>query len=177
MEEKDRFVLIEECYMDVARYLAKFHLKESDYYDAIQDTFVEAFSRAHTLREPEKVKHWMIKIAKSKGLKYKRKNSILLTIECAFKEDVIQLNCSDRHEDEVLKELISKADKVELLEAMKCLKEKEQSVLIHHYIYDEKLKDIAIIIGESLTNTKTISRRAKEKLRNFLTDGGYEDGK
>ena len=177
IDEKKRYTLIEECYVDVVRYLKAFDLSDDDLQDAIQDTFVEAFSRASQLRDEEKVKHWIIKIAKSKGRKYKIKSEILVTIECAFREDVVQLNCQETHEDDVLTELIVKADMKDLIESIKSLNYKEQKALILQYVYGEKLKDIAIILGENLNNTKSISRRAKEKARKFLIDGGYEYGR
>lgn len=177
IDEKKRYALIEGCYVDVVRYLKAFDLSESDLEDAIQDTFVEAFSRAGQLRDEEKVKHWIIKIARSKGRKYKRKSSILVTIECAFKEDVVQLSCQETYEDDVLAGLILKSDMVDLIESIKSLNYKEQKALILQYVYGEKLKDIAIILGENLNNTKSISRRAKEKARKFLLDGGYEYGR
>ena len=177
IDEKKRYTLIEECYVDVVRYLKAFDLSDDDLQDAIQDTFVEAFSRASQLRDEEKVKHWIIKIAKSKGRKYKIKSEILVTIECAFREDVVQLSCQEAHEDDILTELIVKADMKDLIESIKSLNYKEQKALILQYVYGEKLKDIAIILGENLNNTKSISRRAKEKARIFLIDGGYEYGR
>lgn len=171
------YARIEGCYTDVVKYLRRFDLSKEDLQDAIQDTFVEAFSKAHTLRDPEKAKNWVIKIARSKGLKYKRKRNILITIECAFKEDVVQLDCQEAYEEDALAKLILKADMKDLIKSMTNLKPKERSVLIHQYIYDEKLKDIALIIGENLNNTKSISRRAKEKVKNYLIDGGYQYGR
>lgn len=177
IDEKKRYTMIEECYVDVVRYLRAFDLSEEDLQDAIQDTFVEAFSRAGQLRDEEKVKHWIIKIAKSKGRKHKIKSEILVTIECAFKEDVVQLNCQETYEDDILTELIVKADMEDLIESIKSLNHKERKLLILQYVYEEKLKDIAIILGENLNNTKSISRRAKEKAMKFLIDGGYEYGR
>ena len=177
IDEKKRYTMIEECYVDVVRYLRAFDLSEEDLQDAIQDTFVEAFSRAGQLRDEEKVKHWIIKIAKSKGRKYKIKSEILVTIECAFKEDVVQLNCQETYADDILTELIAKADMKDLIESIKSLNHKERKLLILQYVYEEKLKDIAIILGENLNNTKSISRRAKEKAMKFLIDGGYEYGR
>ena len=177
IDEKKRYTLIEECYVDVVRYLKAFDLSDDDLQDAIQDTFVEAFSRASQLRDEEKVKHWIIKIAKSKGRKYKIKSEILVTIECAFREDVVQLSCQETFEDDVLTELILNSEMKALIDSIKNLNEKEQKALILQYVYGEKLKDIAIILGENLNNTKSISRRAKEKARKFLLDGGYEYGR
>ena len=73
IDEKKRYTMIEECYVDVVRYLRAFDLSEEDLQDAIQDTFVEAFSRADQLRDEEKVKHWIIKIARVKAENIKLK--------------------------------------------------------------------------------------------------------
>ena len=163
--------------MDVAKYLRKFELTEEDYIAAIQETFVEAYSLAHTLRDESKVKGWIIKIARTRGLRPKTKKTILTTLECVFKEDVVQLESIQHCEDDVLSTLVKMADRKILFDAMMKLKEKERNVLILQYIHGEKLKDIAVMVGESLTNTKTISRRARAKLKEYLIDGGYENGR
>ena len=163
--------------MDVAKYLRKFELTEEDYIEAIQETFVEAYSLAHTLRDESKVKGWIIKIARTRGLRRKTKKTILTTLECVFKEDVVQLESIQHCEDDVLSTLVKMADRQILFDAVMRLKGKERNVLILQYIHGEKLKDIAVMVGESLTNTKTISRRARAKLKEYLIDGGYENGR
>ena len=173
---EERYKLIEGCYIDVVKYLKKFKLEEDAFAEAVQDTFVEAFSLVHTLRDESKVKGWIIKIARTQGLRRKRKIGCISTLESVFKEDVVQPDCMPHHEEDALKKLISKADRKELLDALMQLKEKERNVLILQYIYQEKLKDISLIVDESLTNTKTISRRAKEKLKKLLIEGGHENG-
>ncbi len=173
---EDRYKLIEDCYEDVVSYLRAFGL-EDELEDAVQDTFVEAISKARSLRDESKVKHWIIKIARSKGIRRIRKKGILATIECVFREDVVQLESANLYEDDALVSLIKEADQKLLVQALCSLKEKERKAVIHQCVYKEKIQDIAPAIGESLTNTKTILRRAKAKLKIYLINGGYYDGK
>lgn len=174
---RDRYEAIEACYYDVVRYLWKFGFDEDTFKDAVQETFVEAFSRATTLRDMDKARNWVIKIAKYTGLKYKRKKNSSQALECEFTEDVVQLSYRNTYEKDILKSVIEKEDSELLCESMGKLKDKERDTLVHQYIYEEKLKDIAPKINESLTNTKTISKRSKEKLKKLLLEGGYENGK
>lgn len=177
ISSKERYEAIEECYYEVVRYLWKFGFNEETFRDAVQETFVEAFSRAASLRDIDKTRNWMIKIARTVGLKYKKKNANYMTTECEFLEETAQLNHRNTYEKDILNLVIKKEDKELLYESMGKLKEKERKTLVHQYIYEEKLKDIAPIINESLTNTKTISKRSKEKLKKLLLQGGYEHGK
>lgn len=172
-----RYKLIEDCYLDVVRYLRRFNLSKADLEDAIQDTMTDAFSYARDIRDESKVRHWIIKIAKTNGLRYKRKRNIFKTKECELKEDVLQLECANPTENDALKEIFRETDNACLYEALGSLKQKERDVLILQHVYKQKQKDIAKIIGESLTNTKTISHRAREKVRQKLIEGGYFDEK
>ena len=169
---EDRYKLIEDCYDDVVRYLRKFDLGD-DYNDAVQDTFVEAYSKIRSLRDESKAKNWVIKIAKSKGLKYKKKQGLLIAFEYAFKEEIVKMDCSGTYKEDILKSIVKKEEDELLMEALGNLKDKERNALIHQYFYEEKVQDIADDIGESLTNTKTILRRARAKVKNYLIKGGY----
>lgn len=174
---KDRYKLIEECYNDVERYLNAFDLPQACIDEAIQETFVEAFSKAHTLRDESKVKNWIIRIAKSKGMKHKEKKKLADRVLCVFEEEKADMKCAESYSEDILSTLITRADDALLVDCLSKLADRERNVIILQYIYREKLIDIALIIGESLTNTKTISRRAKAKLKEYLIEGGYENGK
>lgn len=166
--------LIKSYYMEVYRYLCKFGFDKETLNDALQETFVEAYSHMDALRNEEKTKNWLIKIAKSVGIKYKKRCNKELEYEYGFEEDVVNLKYGNTYESDVLIKIILEADLVLLREAMLRLKPKERDTLILFYIYGEKLKDIAEILGESDSNTRTIAKRAKEKVREYLIEGGYE---
>ena len=63
----------------------------------------------------------------------------------------------------------------ELYSYINRLNEKERKVLLLYYVYGHKLKDIAAMLGESSNTVKSISRRAKIKLRTMLEEGGFCD--
>lgn len=169
---EERFKLIEDCYDDVARYLKKFDLGE-DYSDAVQDTFVEAYAKARTLRDESKVKNWVIKIARSKGLKLKRKKGLMVALEFVFKEELPPMEFANTYEEDALTTIVNKNDDELLIEAIGSLKDKERKALVHQYFYEEKVQEIAEDIGESLNNTKSILRRARAKVKKYLIKGGY----
>ena len=54
------------------------------------------------------------------------------------------------------------------------LKEKERKVIVLYYTYGYRLKEIAVMIRESETNTKSLSRRAKQKLKAMIEEGGLD---
>ena len=174
---EERYKLIENTYIDVVKYLRKFNLSRADFEDAVQDTMTDAFSHVRDLRDESKVRNWMIAIAKSNGLKYVRKRKKIKTSECAFNEDVIQLECNNLIDDESLNEIFQSVENVYLYEALKSLKPRERDVIILQHVYGHKQEYIAEIVGESLANTKSISSRAKAKLRKHLVDGGYIHGR
>lgn len=180
MEEFDlnhRKDMLTSYYQEVVRYLGKFGLNRDDLKDAIHETYAIAFKNVIDLRDETKAKNWLMKIARSVGLKYKRNYENITIIECSFEEDMVQLDNETTYENDILEKIIMEADMELLRQCLRKLSEKERRVLSLQYEYDEKLQDIAIMIGENLNNTKSIARRAKLKLKDLLIDGGYEHGK
>lgn len=160
-------------YRDVVRYLTAFNIDDGLLEDAIQDTFVEALCSLHTLRDETKMKHWLMRIAKRVGSKYVTKCKNVSIKECYFDEDVLQSKHNietfcDRDFDRFIGSLESEG----LYDYISKLRPKEQKTLLLHYVYDHKLSEVAEILGESLTNVKSLSRRAKAKLRKMFEEGG-----
>ena len=176
-EIEQRRNLLMTYYKDVVRYLSKFGLEPEDLKDTIHETYVIAFRNVKDLRDLNSIKAWLIAIARTTGLIHKRKYSNISIIECAFEEDMVQLSSENAYENDVLEKIIIDSDICLLRESLMKLSEKERLVLCLQYEYDEKLKDIAVMIGENLNNTKSIARRAKLKLKDLLIEGGYEHGK
>lgn len=73
-----------------------------------------------------------------------------------------------------LDDLIEKLDRQKLHEYIGRLKEKERKVIVLYYTYGYRLKEIAVMIRESETNTKSLSRRAKQKLKAMIEEGGLD---
>lgn len=176
-EEKltDRKTLILSYYNPVKAYLSVFGINPAYLEDAVQDTMIEALSCMGKLKEVDKLKNWLLVIAKRVGLRYVTKANN--TVECSLEECIEEGREVEFVSDCQLYNCIQRLDNEELARVInETLSEKEKKVLLLYYVYDHKLKDIAEIIGETDTNTRTLSARAKKKLKVKLEEGGYHEG-
>ena len=161
-------------YEDVKHYLYMFGLGDR-LEDAVQDTFVEALANIQNIRYEEKTKHWLIKIAKYVGLKYLRQEKNAAVSWYDMEEYLKEADKSGEPVSESqLDDLIEKLDRQKLHEYIGRLKEKERKVIVLYYTYGYRLKEIAVMIRESETNTKSLSRRAKQKLKAMIEEGGLD---
>lgn len=168
--------LLMTYYDDVVHYLSVFNIEKTFLEDAVQDTFVEAFGSLDNLRDVTKMKYWLLKIAKRVGTKYVVKCKNITIKECSFEEYVVKSDCNTAtFGDKQLDDLIKKMDNEELYQYIDRLKEKEQSVLLLYYVYGHTLKEIAGLIGETNSNTKSLARRGRLKLKEMLEEGGFND--
>lgn len=173
-EEKE--MLLISYYGDVFHYLSVFNIKRNFLEDAVQDTFVEAFTNLDKLRDVEKMKPWLLKIAKRVGTKYVIKNKNITIKECSFEEYVVQSKSkTGTHGDMQIESLVIDLDNRELYDYIEKLSEREQRILILYYVYGHTLKDIAEITGEKFANVRSVSRRAKLKLKVMLEEGGFRN--
>lgn len=161
-----------KCYPHVLFYLRKFNIEEDLLQEAIKDTFVEAFLNMSKLKDPNKTKDWMFKIAKKAGLEHVRKSKNITIKECPFNNFVVK----SRRRAKLLcnAEIISLIKNVEnenLYIYISRLAENEEKVLLLYFLYGHSLKEVAVIIGESLDDTKSILRKASHKLREMLEKG------
>lgn len=173
-EEKltDRKTLILSYYNQVKAYLSVFGINPAYLEDAVQDTMIEALSCMGKLKDADKLKSWLLVIAKRVGLKYVVK--VNDQMECSLEECVETGREMEFVSDRQLYNCMQRLDNEELARVInETLSEKEKKVILLYYVYYHKLKDIAEIIGETDTNTRTLSARAKKKLKSKLEEGGY----
>ena len=78
--ERER--MLTSYYDEVFRYLSVFNIEKAFLEDAIQDTFVEAYANLDSLRDAEKMKYWLLKIAKRVGIRYVTKQHKTTVKEC-----------------------------------------------------------------------------------------------
>jgi RNA polymerase sigma factor (sigma-70 family) len=126
----------------------------------------EALANANKLRNVEKAKPWLLKIAKRTGEKHIRAYRKVSNYSYAL-DDVIE---TEGISDKNLSKIIEGSESELLCKCLDMLKEKEKNLLILHYVYNHKLKDVAKIIGETESNTRSIARRAKIKLKAMLEE-------
>lgn len=126
-----------------------------------------------TLRDETKMKYWLIKIAKRVGSKYVTKCKNVAIRECSFDEYVLQSRCDiETFCDKDFDTFISGLEREDLYKYISRLRPNEQKALLLYYVYGHKLNEIAEVLGETSSNVRSLSRRAKLKLRKMFEEGG-----
>ena len=167
--------LLIQYYKDVTRYLGVFHINKAYIEDAVQDTMVAALIGADSIRDKTKSKYWILTVAKRIGLKYFNMGQQEEARNCSYEEYMANRPeemdfISDRQLFEKAS-LISDEYLLEVLET--ALSERERQVVLLYYVYQHRLKDIARIMKLPESTIRSISARAKKKLKVKLEEGGY----
>ncbi|TCI53030.1 sigma-70 family RNA polymerase sigma factor [Exiguobacterium sp. SH1S21] len=155
-------------------FLKVFHHYESDLYrmayvyvknpddalDVVQEVAYQAFKKIGTLREPDYVKTWLVKI----------------TINCALnlmkqRQKVIQLK--PEFDEIVGKEEQDIALTLTLADMMETLCEEERSIIVLKYYQDYTFQQISDLLELPIGTVKSTLYRAVEKLRNELKEADY----
>ena len=176
---EDNEELLSQYYRDVTRYLGVFGIDKDSFEDAVQDTMVEALASAGKIRDITKSKYWILKIAKRIGLKYVTKGKSEEAKKCSY-EEIVSNNMEelDFISDRQLYMQVSRISDESLLEILETtLSMREQRVILLYYVYGHKLREIAEILNEPESTVRSISARAKKKLKVRLEQGGYHHGK
>ncbi len=136
--------------------------------DIVQDTFIYVIENKK--KEDVSFKYYIYLVAKSKALNYINK-------EDRRKEIVEQYfsNNEDVLEEELLDTIVRKEDKQKVLSAIDELEEKYKNAIYLVYIEKMSYEQTAEILGQTLTNTKTIIHRGKNKLRKILLKKGLDN--
>lgn len=172
---KNRIEILLSYYNDVLHYLGAFDIMPEDVEDVVQETYIEAFTNIDKIRDESKIKFWILKIAKRQGLKYMGKNRNKINNEQSLRECInLPEIGTDYSSDKQVNDLIRHTNREKMRELISRLSDKEQKVLILYYDYGYKLKDIAIILKESDSNVRSISKRSKEKLRKMIESEGLD---
>lgn len=153
-------------------YLSAFDLRPHQVEDVLQETLFAAWKGSAGLREKAKLKPWLFAIARNEGRKYVRKLHCESEHNVSLEEKIekcgeMDFCCCNDYEAYTY---MQKFDDNELADAMRRLNPKERNVIILYYCYGHSHKEIAEIIGESYSNTRSIAARAKIKLKEYLEE-------
>lgn len=169
--------LVVSYYGEIKRYVSVIVGDKNNIADIMQDVMVEAMMSIDKLEDVTKAKYYIMTIAKrvaSDSLKEQRKRE---SNQCAYQEEFLAHQAevdyiSDRQLYGYLSG-ISDEDLVRIIE--KTLNEKERKVILLYYVYGHKLKEIGQMLGTNENTIKSISARAKKKLKVKLEEAGYND--
>ncbi len=143
------------------RKIGDFHTAE----DITQDTFLKAYQRLHTLKEPQKFAGWLYVIATRRCLAWFRKKRLWhqtlenidtpRTDKDAFSKHVAeeQAKTTDKAQQEVVKKLLE------------TLKESDRTVITLHYFGEMTCEEISEFLGVSANTIKSRLRRARNRMK------------
>lgn len=150
--QDDKFTDYVRKYSDMVYRIAHSYTRSRpDSEDIMQDVLMKLYQSGKPFRDEEHVRAWLIRVAvnRSKDVLRTRKRKSTETLET----DVSQV-----HQES------------DLDNAMATLSEEYRLVVYLHYYEGYSVKDIAHIIRISESNVKIRLKRARDKLREFLTD-------
>lgn len=131
---------------------------EHDAIEAIQEVTFRAYQKIHTVKEPQYMKTWLIRIMINycqDQLKKKKRfisNEVLQEIEFHTNNSTLEIE-----------------------EAIASLSSSEQQLIFLKYFQDTKIKEIAVLEKIPEGTVKSRLHKALKSLRSFLTEKGDED--
>ncbi|MFD1637505.1 sigma-70 family RNA polymerase sigma factor [Evansella tamaricis] len=135
--------------------------REEDCADAIQESIIKSFEKLRTLREPAYFKTWLIRIVMNECYQILRHKKKLVSIAEWIEPGTVETGF----------------DKIELDELLHILPDEQQHLLKMFYIEDISIHDLAIIYDSPENTIKTRLRRAREKLKEVMTQEGISQWK
>ena len=142
-----------------------------DAQDIVQETYLMAFDKFSQLKDPAKIKPWMLRILRNNFLKTCQKETTRQQLQ---KTDYIDYfkSCMDRKDADDL--LALAAETMLVNQAIDSLPMKYKEVLTLYYMEDMRYKDIAKTLDIPMGTVMSRLNRAKEglkiKLLKQLTD-------
>ena len=136
------------------------HMSQEDMEEVASDVFLALWNQAGEIRT-ENVKAYLGRVARNKALNKFREAGLTLPLE----EDRI-LVAEGTPEDKYLKK---EAEQIVNLE-VKRMKEPEREILLRYYYYFQTVADIAREMDMNPATVKTKLRRARQQLKQVLTE-------
>lgn len=164
---------------DIWFYLRAFDIPISSVDDAVQETMLKAWKNISQLRDVERLKWWVLKIASNVGKAYIKKESHRRIKEISLDERMEQISVDDGSEmsDEALCLVMENRDLEKISELLDRLSEKERRIIVLRYIHELPLTEVAKLVDETYANTRTMASRAMKKLKKYAAEekkGGKE---
>ena len=158
--DKAYLMLFEQFEADIYRMAYVYVKNKEDALDLVQEVAYQSFKKIDTLKKPEYVKTWLMRITINCALNLIKENNKVMPLHTDF-EGLVGAEDTD----------IALA--VSLHKLIDLLKEDEKSVILLKYYDDRTLKEISEILEMPLGTAKSVLYRALDKLRQNLQEGDY----
>lgn len=140
---------------------------ESDIDDVIQETMLETFRSIKKLRDPKKLKMWIIKILINKCNKvYRKKYKKEISIDEYNLDNYIVINSQKNIEDDI-----------NFYQLIQNLKYEERIVVLLFYMEEYSVEEISKMIKMNQNTVKTNLYRARQKIKKKIELEEKKEGK
>ena len=167
--EKQAFEYLYNKYKNKIEYFIYNIIKDySKAEDITQETFI--YVAQNKMKENYSFKYYIYLVARSKAYNYinveKRRNEI---------DNQYMLEESEKNEKDVLEIITKEETQKEILNAIEQLDEKYKNAIYLSNIEGLSYQETAKILGQTLSNTKTLIYRGKKQLRKILLKKGFDE--
>ncbi|QQE79746.1 RNA polymerase sigma factor [Alicyclobacillus sp. SO9] len=158
-EEQKRMLheLYERHYRDVYRYARYLLGSHEEALDAVQETFLRAFRGIHSFKQKSTIKTWLLSITRHYAIDYLRKHGVSSNKHSSLSDHFVMADPTR-----------SSDMKMEIENALKCLKHDYRQVFILRNVMDLSVRDTAAILRWSESKVRTTLHRSNMQMREFL---------
>ena len=145
----------------VWRKVGDFHTAE----ELTQDTFLKAYQKLGTLKNPNQFAGWLYVIADRLCIAWHRKQKSQMESLETTSEEEIDMSSYRHYEDEQRKEATTEHRQVRVRNLLEKLPESERTVVTLHYLGEMTVKEISKFLGISANTIKSRLQRARNRLK------------
>ena len=132
--------------------------------DAVQTAWLIAWRKLHSLRDPARVRPWLLKVAANEARQIvRRRHGPVVEIEV----EVVEVEVAEATRGDPS----NGVEHLDLRRALAHLSPDDRALLAMHYAVDLSSDDLAAAIGTSPSTARKRLSRAVERLRRELRDG------
>ena len=145
----------------VWRKIGDFHIAE----EITQDTFLQAYQKLSTLKEPQRFASWLYVIASRRCLAWQRKKRILTkSLEVTDRSQIQKATYSDYVVNENSR-ITAEAQRDVVKKLLAKLPESERTIITLHYFSEMSSSEIGAFLGVSANTIRSRLRRAQQRLQ------------
>ncbi|AWB46828.1 RNA polymerase [Paenibacillus sp. CAA11] len=140
--------------------------------EAVQDTFVQAYEKIAQLKEPEKLRNWLVRIVVNRCRARQRSWSWRRILPSTLPEEhrVPDLRSGPEQQS------VERSESRRLMGEIHRLKFIYREVIMLYYYQDWSIQEISHALGCSENTVKSRLARGRSKLKDLLEEGGMPDG-
>lgn len=155
-------LLYEETGAGVYSFTLSMLKNREDAEDAVQDVFLSIHKSAHLYTPMGRPMEWIMTVTRNVCMTKLRERKKLQQL---IEEEPVEYFDSAQSDD-----------RIALNAALKSLNDTERRIVLLHSVAGLKHREIATVLGLSLSNVKSKYHRALKKLKKYLTEGGVSNG-